>query len=172
MIKEAINTAGGSITTCASPWSAPAFMKNTNNMLQGGKLLPQYREAWATYFTKFIQAYESEGIPIWGITVQNEPMAKQTWESMIYTAEEERDFLRDYLGPIMHKAGLGDKKIVVWDHNRDLITHRANAFLAIRKLRNTSGESVSTGTKHGPAANRCLTMSRKSNRRTLISTCC
>ena len=130
MIKEAINTAGGSITTCASPWTAPAFMKDTNNMLQGGKLLPQYREAWATYFTKFIQAYEREGIPIWGITIQNEPMAKQTWESMIFTAEEERDFLRDYLGPIMHKAGLGDKKIVVWDHNRDLITHRANTILS------------------------------------------
>lgn len=130
MIKDAIKTAGGGITTCASPWSAPAFMKNTDNMLQGGKLLPQYRESWATYFTKFIQAYESEGIPIWGVTVQNEPMAKQTWESMIYTAEEERDFVRDYLGPIMEKAGLGDKKIIVWDHNRDLITHRANVILS------------------------------------------
>ena len=130
MIKEAIGVAGGGITTLASPWSAPAFMKNTGNMLQGGKLLPQYREAWATYFTKFIQAYEDEGIPIWGITIQNEPMASQTWESMIYTAEEERDFLRDYLGPIMNKAGLGDKKIIVWDHNRDLITHRANTILS------------------------------------------
>ncbi len=130
MIKQAISTAGGKLTTIASPWSAPAFMKDNNNMLQGGKLLPQYREAWATYFTKFINAYEREGIPIWGITVQNEPMARQTWESMIYTAEEERDFLRDYLGPIMHQAGLGDKKIIVWDHNRDLISHRADTILS------------------------------------------
>ncbi|MEM9410131.1 MAG: glycoside hydrolase family 30 beta sandwich domain-containing protein, partial [Planctomycetota bacterium] len=130
MIRDALASAGGSVTTCASPWSAPAFMKNTNNMLQGGKLLPQYREAWANYFTKFIKAYEKEGIPIWGVTVQNEPMAKQTWESMIYNAEEERDFVRDYLGPIMEKAGLGEKKIIVWDHNRDLITHRANTILS------------------------------------------
>lgn len=129
MIQEAIRTAGGTLTTCASPWSAPAFMKDNNNMLQGGKLLPRYREAWAKYFTKFIAAYEGEGIPIWGVTVQNEPLAKQTWESMIYSAEDERDFLRDYLGPIMEEAGLGDKKIVVWDHNRDLVTHRANTIL-------------------------------------------
>jgi O-glycosyl hydrolase/beta-glucanase (GH16 family) len=129
MIQEAIQVAGGSLTTIASPWSAPAFMKATGNMLQGGKLLPQYRSAWATYFTKFIQAYEREGIPIWGITVQNEPLATQTWESMIYTAEEERDFVRDYLGPTLHDAGLGDTRIIVWDHNRDLITHRANVIL-------------------------------------------
>ena len=129
MIKEAIATAGGQLTTYASPWSAPAFMKDSNNMLQGGKLLPEFRNTWATYFTKFIHAYEAEGIPIWGITVQNEPMATQRWESMLYTAEEERDFLKNHLGPIMQKENLGDKKIVVWDHNRDLVTHRANTIL-------------------------------------------
>lgn len=130
MIKQALKAAGGEITTYASPWSAPAFMKNTNNMLQGGKLLPEYNHAWAMYFTKFIKAYEKEGIPIWGITVQNEPMAKQTWESMIYTAEEERDFLKNHLGPVMKQEGLGDKKIIVWDHNRDLIVHRVNTIMA------------------------------------------
>jgi glucosylceramidase len=129
MIKEAIATAGGKLTTFASPWSAPAFMKDSGNMLQGGKLLPEFRDAWATYFTKFIHAYEAEGIPIWGITVQNEPMATQRWESMIYTAEEERDFLKNHLGPILQKENLGDKKIIVWDHNRDLVTHRANTIL-------------------------------------------
>jgi glucosylceramidase len=129
MIKQAIAAAGGKITTYASPWSAPAFMKTTNNMLQGGKLLPEYNHAWATYYTKFIKAYEKEGVPIWGITVQNEPMAKQTWESMIFSAEEERDFLKNHLGPTMAKEGLGDKKIVVWDHNRDLINHRVNTIL-------------------------------------------
>ena len=128
MLKAAIKAAGGKITTYASPWSAPAFMKDTNNMLQGGKLLPEYNHAWAMYYTKFIKAYEKEGIPIWGITIQNEPMAKQTWESMIYTAEDERDFLKNHLGPVMQQEGLGDKKIIVWDHNRDLINHRANTI--------------------------------------------
>lgn len=129
LIKKAIKATNNQVTLFASPWSAPAFMKNTNNMLQGGKLLPEYAASWAMYFTKFIKAYEKEGIPVWGISLQNEPMAKQTWESMIYTAEEERDFLKNHLGPTMKKEGLGDKKIIVWDHNRDLLTHRAHTIL-------------------------------------------
>jgi len=129
-IKQAIATAGGKLTLFASPWSPPAFMKTTNNMLQGGKLRPEMRQAWANYFAKFVKAYEREGIPIWGITIQNEPMATQTWESCIYTAEEERDFLRDYLGPTMQREGLGDRKIIAWDHNRDLIYQRVSTLLA------------------------------------------
>jgi glucosylceramidase len=130
MIKEAIKTAGGKLTLYASPWSPPAFMKSTNNMLKGGTLLPEYYQSWANYYTKFIKAYEKEGMPIWGITVQNEPMATQTWESCIFSAEAERDFLKNFLGPTMKKEGLADKKIVVWDHNRDLMTHRANVIFS------------------------------------------
>ncbi len=128
LIKKSITAAGGQLVLYASPWSPPAFMKSNNNMLQGGKLLPPYFQSWANYFVKFIQAYEQEGIPVWGITIQNEPMAVQRWESCIYTAEEERDFLKNYLGPTLEKAGHGDKKIIVWDHNRDLINHRANTI--------------------------------------------
>lgn len=129
LIKRVIKAAGGKIPLYASPWSPPAFMKTNNNMLQGGKLKPDYYEAWALYYTKFIKAYEKEGMPIWGITIQNEPMATQRWESCIYTAEEERDFLKNHLGPIMAREGLEGKNIVVWDHNRDLITNRANTIL-------------------------------------------
>lgn len=127
-IKQAIDLIGDDLVFYASPWSPPAFMKTNNNMLQGGKLLPEYRQAWANYYVKFIEAYQAEGIPVWGITIQNEPMAVQRWESCIYTAEEERDFLKNFLGPTFEKAGLGDKNIVVWDHNRDLITDRANTI--------------------------------------------
>lgn len=127
-IKRAIDLIGEDLVFYASPWSPPAFMKTNNNMLQGGKLLPEYRQAWANYYVKFIEAYEAEGIPVWGLTIQNEPMAVQRWESCVYTADEERDFLKDYLGPTLEKAGLGDKNIVVWDHNRDLITDRANTI--------------------------------------------
>jgi glucosylceramidase len=129
LIKRAIEAAGGELLLYASPWSAPAFMKSNNNMLRGGKLLPEYYDSWANYYTKFIEAYESEGMPMWGISIQNEPMATQRWESMIYTAQEERDFLKNHLGPAMEKAGYGDKNIVVWDHNRDLLTDRANVIL-------------------------------------------
>jgi glucosylceramidase len=124
--KKAIEAAGGELTMYASPWSPPAFMKTNNNMLQGGKLKPEFFQPWANYYAKFIKAYEAEGIPIWGLTIQNEPMATQRWESCIYTAEEERDFLKNYLGPTLEKEGLGDKNIIVWDHNRDLLFERAN----------------------------------------------
>ena len=129
MIKRAIEKAGGSLLTYVSPWSPPAFMKTNNNMLKGGSLLPEYFDSWALYYAKFIKAYEAQGIPIWGLTIQNEPMATQRWESCIYTAKQERDFLKNHLGPILDQEGLADKNIIVWDHNRDLITDRANTIL-------------------------------------------
>lgn len=128
--KLAINAAGGELKMYASPWSPPAFMKTNNNMLQGGKLKPEFNQAWANYYAKFIKAYEKEGVPIWGLSIQNEPMAVQRWESCIYTAEEERDFLKNFLGPTLEKEGLGDKKIIVWDHNRDLLFERGNVILS------------------------------------------
>jgi len=128
MIKRAQDLIGDKLVFYASPWSPPAFMKTNKTMLRGGKLLPEFRQAWANYYVKFINAYEKEGIPVWGLTIQNEPMATQRWESCIYTADEERDFLKNFLGPTLKKAGLSDKKIVVWDHNRDLISNRANTI--------------------------------------------
>ncbi len=128
-IKEALAVAGADFRLFVSPWSPPAWMKSNNNMLQGGKLKPEDAGVWANYFVKFIRAYEQQGIPIWGLTVQNEPMAKQTWESCLYTAEEERDFLKRHLGPTLAKAGLQDKKLIIWDHNRDLIYHRTATVL-------------------------------------------
>ncbi|MEI6575328.1 MAG: glycoside hydrolase family 30 protein [Bacteroidota bacterium] len=128
-IKQAIAATGGKLTLYASPWSPPAWMKDNKNMLQGGKLLPAYYQSWANYFVKFIKAYEAEGIPVWGYSVQNEPMAKQKWESCIFTAEEERDFIKKVLGPTMLQAGLAEKKLIAWDHNRDLIYQRANTIL-------------------------------------------
>jgi O-glycosyl hydrolase len=128
MIKRAIQSAGGNLLLYASPWSAPSFMKSNGTMLQGGTLLPQFYQAWANYYAKFVKAYEKAGMPIWGITIQNEPMATQKWESCLFTATAERDFLKNYLGPTMQKEGLGTKKIVVWDHNRDLMNHRANVI--------------------------------------------
>src|SRR6185295_11392265 len=102
-IKQALAAAGGKLTLFASPWSPPAFMKDNNNMLKGGKLKPEFYQSWADYFAKFIKAYEREGVPIWGLTIQNEPMATQKWESCIFSAEDERDFLKNYLGPTMRR---------------------------------------------------------------------
>jgi glucosylceramidase len=128
-IKAAMAAAHDRLTIFASPWSPPAWMKTNNSMLLGGKLKPEYRQAWADYFVRFIDAYEKEGIPIWGLTVQNEPAAVQKWESCIYTGQEEHDFVKNYLGPTLHRAGLGDVKLMIWDHNRGLMVQRAQAVL-------------------------------------------
>jgi glucosylceramidase len=129
-IKRAIAAAGGDIKLYISPWSPPAWMKDTKSMLHGGKLLPEYYQSWANYYIRFIKAYEELGIPVWGLTVQNEPMAKQTWESCMYTAEDERDFIKKYLGPTLWKNGMKDKRLIAWDHNRDLMYQRASAILS------------------------------------------
>ena len=127
-IKQAIAAAGGKLTMFVSPWSPPAWMKDNNDVLHGGKLLPRYAQTWANHYVKFIQTYESMGIPVWGLSVQNEPMAKQKWESCLYTATDERDFVKNFLGPTLQKNGMGDKKLICWDHNRDLIFQRANVL--------------------------------------------
>ncbi|WP_269234534.1 glycoside hydrolase family 30 protein [Flavobacterium flavigenum] len=130
LIKQAIKASGGKIPVYATPWSPNAFMKSNKSVLKGGKLLPEFYQPWANMYAKFIKAYEKEGIPIWATSVQNEPMATQTWESCLYTAEDERDFLKHFLGPTLKKEGLGNVKIIAWDHNRDLMVQRANVIFS------------------------------------------
>jgi glucosylceramidase len=129
LIKQIIAAAGGKLVMYVSPWSPPAFMKDNGSMLHAGKLLPAYRQSWANYYIKFIRAYEKEGVPIWGLTLQNEPLANQTWESCYFSAEDERDYIKNYLGPTLKKQGMGDKKLIAWDHNRDLIYQTASTIL-------------------------------------------
>jgi len=129
LIKAAIAAAGGKLTTYVAPWSPPAWMKDNGKLVGGGKLLPRYRQAWANHTIKFIKAYEALNIPVWGLSVQNEPMATQKWESCIFTAEEERDFIKQYLGPTLAKEGMAGKKLIAWDHNRDLLYQRASTVL-------------------------------------------
>eukprot|EP01037_Dinobryon_pediforme_P008428 gene8428-8516_t len=128
-IKEAINAAGGKLNLFATPWSPPAFMKTNHDVLHGGKLKAEFDQPWANFYVKFIRTYEKLGIPIWGLSVQNEPMATQSWESCLYTAEDERDFIKNFLGPTLVKSGLGGKKLIIWDHNRDLMYQRASTLL-------------------------------------------
>jgi glucosylceramidase len=129
LMKKAM-AAAGKLTLYVSPWSPSAWMKDNNDMLHGGKLLPQYRQSWANFFVKYIKEYEKRGIPVWGLSVQNEPLAVQTWESCVYTAEEERDFIKNYLGPTLQKNGMSSKKLIAWDHNRDFVYQRANTILS------------------------------------------
>lgn len=106
----------------ASPWSPPGWMKSTGSMI-GGHLLREHYETYARYFARFVQAYQEEGIPIHAVTVQNEPgvdrsLDKPRWHypSCRYSAEQERDFIKGYLGPTFHKAGI-KTEIWTYDHN-------------------------------------------------------
>ncbi|NLS11672.1 glycoside hydrolase family 30 protein [Vibrio sp. SM6] len=128
MIHWAKEIASSEILFFSSPWSPPAWMKTNGEMNHGGQLKPEHFETWALYYCKYIEAMRAEGIEISAITVQNEPAATQVWDSCVYSAEEERDFVRDYLGPALEKNGLADVKLVTWDHNRAEAFHRARVM--------------------------------------------
>lgn len=130
LIRDAQKVCGGRMFFLVSPWSPPAFMKTNGEMNHGGKLKEEYAPAWASYFVKFIKAYKEEGVPIAFLTVQNEPMAVQTWDSCIYTSEEESRFVREYLGPALVRAGLSDIGIFVWDHNKEEAYQRFKEVVA------------------------------------------
>ncbi|HEX7847334.1 MAG TPA: glycoside hydrolase family 30 beta sandwich domain-containing protein [Chitinophagaceae bacterium] len=106
-----------SIKIMGSPWSAPTWMKDNNNSV-GGSLLPQYYNAYANYFVKYIQAMQAKGIRIDAITVQNEPMHDGNNPSMKMTAAQQAAFIKNNLGPAFQTAGISTK-IIVWDHNCD-----------------------------------------------------
>lgn len=111
----------GDIRFLMAPWSPPAWMKDNKEMNHGGHLLPKYRQLWADYYVKFMRAYKEEGVRISYTSVQNEPYAVQTWDSCIFTAEQERDFVKQYLGPTLERSEFKDVKILVWDHNKERI---------------------------------------------------
>lgn len=108
-----------------SPWSPPVFMKTNHQRTFGGKLKPEMRGFWADYLCRYILALREKGIPVRRMTLQNEPKAVQTWDSCLYTAEEERDFLKGYLAPALHRNGLEDVEVFLWDHNKERLYERA-----------------------------------------------
>ena len=119
MIKEAMAASSDGFKIISSPWTAPPWMKD-NNSYVGGKLLPKYYDTWSLFFSKYIDAYKKEGIDIWGLTVENEPLGNgNNWESMHYTAEEMTEFVSKHLGPSLEKNGHGDVVLLGYDQNRD-----------------------------------------------------
>lgn len=129
MIKLAKEKSSEEIILLASPWSPPAFMKSNKEMNNGGHLLKEYYSMWADYIIRYMKEYEKQGIKISMLTVQNEPEAVQTWDSCIYSIEDEKEMVRDYLGPALKKNGMGHIKILIWDHNKDIIFERADGVL-------------------------------------------
>lgn len=134
LLQDARKAAGGdaNFKLLVSPWAPPAWMKNNVRADDGGELRWDFAAPWANFYVKFVQAMQKEeNFPIWAFTVQNEPEAKQRWESCLFTPEQERDFVKNHLGPAFEKAGLlGKVKLLGWDHNRDRMEARADAMLS------------------------------------------
>lgn len=105
------------IKIMGSPWSAPVWMKNNGSTI-GGSLQPQYYAVYAQYFVKYIQQMQARGVPVHAVTVQNEPEHGGNNPSMVMTATQQADFVKNHLGPAFQTAGI-TTKIIVWDHNCD-----------------------------------------------------
>ena len=130
LMRAAREAAKGEFDLMLSPWSPPAFMKTNGERTRGGKLKPEYRGHWAEYICRYIQEYEKRGFPVSRLTIQNEPAAVQSWDSCIYTAQEEKEFLRDYLHPALEQGGLSHIKLNIWDHNKERLYERAKEIIA------------------------------------------
>ena len=129
LLRAAAQAAGEQPALLLSPWSPPAFMKTNGDMNHGGKLKPEYRADWARCMAEYARRYRDAGFNIKQISVQNEPEAVQTWDSCIYTAEEEGAFAAEYLRPALDAAGLKDVEILIWDHNKEGLVRRASGAM-------------------------------------------
>jgi len=118
-IKDAMVASTDGFKIFGSPWTAVPWMKD-NNKWVGGKLLPEYYDTWALFFSKYVDAYKEEGIDIWGFTVENEPLGNgNNWESMHFSPDEMTNFVVNHLGPKLEADGKGDLKILGYDQNRE-----------------------------------------------------
>ena len=133
-IKDAMQYCKDELVLFASPWSPPAFMKDNESVFRGGSLKEEYKECWARYYAKYIKAMAKEGITISAITVQNEPIARQSWESCYYSPDDEREFIEKYLSPVLDDEGLSHIKIIIWDHNKERVYDRTKRIFTSKAV--------------------------------------
>ena len=115
---QQIHTLSPELKLMGSPWSPPAWMKTTRNMI-GGKLYPSAYSTYAQYFVKTVQAFAAENIALDAITVQNEPLFEPPgYPGMLMTATEQADFIKNHLGPAFAASSIATK-IITYDHNWD-----------------------------------------------------
>ena len=129
LLEAAERKAGKKLKIMLSAWSPPAYMKTNGARKKGGSLKPEYRERWAEYLCRYIEEFKKRGFLIERMSVQNEPKAVQEWDSCVYTPQEEKIFLRDYLAPALKRHDFDDIELFIWDHNKERLYDRAREIL-------------------------------------------
>ena len=126
----------------SSAWTAPPWMKDIEDWYShsdwetgvegtGGELKDEYVSTYAEYLVRYLDAYASAGVDIWGLTPVNEPHGNSgSWESMHFTPETQNEFIKQHLGPALHASGNGDVKLLIYDQNRDDLEHWTDVILA------------------------------------------
>lgn len=125
LLDSAQKVYGDDLDIMLTPWSPPAYMKTNQDRNHGGRLKEEYKKIWAEYICRYIKEYRERGYKVKRISLQNEPKAVQSWDSCIYTAVEEKEFLRDYMWPSLQENGLTDIEVFIWDHNKERAFERA-----------------------------------------------
>lgn len=125
LLDSAQEVYGKELEIMLTPWSPPAYMKTNQDRNHGGKLKEEYKKIWAEYICRYINEYRKRGYQVKRISLQNEPKAVQPWDSCVYTALEEKEFLRDYMWPALQENGLHDIEVFIWDHNKERAFERA-----------------------------------------------
>ena len=125
LLEDAQRVYGDRLEIMLTPWSPPAYMKTNGDRNHGGELKPEYKKTWADYICRYIREYRNRGYLVRRISLQNEPKAVQTWDSCVYTARQEKEFLRDYMWPALQENKLTDIEVFIWDHNKERAFERA-----------------------------------------------
>ena len=125
LLNDAQKVYGDKLEIMLTPWSPPAYMKSSGERNFGGELKQEYKQVWADYICRYIKEYKKRGYLIKRISLQNGPKAVQTWDSCIYTAQQEKEFLRDYMWPALQENQLTDVEVFIWDHNKERAYERA-----------------------------------------------
>lgn len=139
MLEDIRKIAGDELKLMLTPWSPPKFMKTNGCRQQGGKLKPEYRKMWAKYICRYIKEFADRGYHVQRISLQNEPKAVQTWDSCLFSAEDEKLFLKDFMYPAMAAHGFEDIEVFIWDHNKERLYER------VRDTIDDSTEHMVTG---------------------------
>lgn len=133
MLRDAEAAAGHALPLMLSPWSPPSYMKTIPTRGNGGSLSPEFYHRWADYLCRYIREFQARGFVVERMSLQNEPNATQTWDSCVYTAGQERDFLI-VMADALRRNGLGQVELFIWDHNKERALERACSIIDQRTV--------------------------------------